>query len=240
MSLRIGLLQCDHVADNLQGIHGNYPEMFEDMLLGEDPNIEMAVYDLTSDQFPVDLTACDGYLITGSQFSAYDNIPWINKAKLLIKDLYQAKVPTVGICFGHQLIAESLGGKVSKAIDKGWGVGVHSWNIKDEEIWMSENTPSSFSLRVSHQDQVTTLPPNTKIIASSDFCPIASAQTSEHFLSFQGHPEFSKDYTKALISKRVERIGKEVSDQAVKSLKEEVDSATVGAWIVRFIKKNTH
>ena len=242
MSLRIGLLQCDHVAYDLIDTHGNYPEMFEEMLLAVDSDIEMAVYDLTNNLFPVDLNACDAYIITGSQFSAYDDIPWINKAKQLVTDLYQAKIPTIGICFGHQLIAESLGGKVTKASDKGWGVGVHHWQVKKYQEWMATGSPSSlmplesFALRASHQDQVTELPPSAKLFASSDFCPIAGFQISDHVLSFQGHPEFSADYAKALIKKRVERIGEEVSQNAVKSLKEEVHSETVGAWIVQFIR----
>ena len=239
MSLRIGLLQCDHVANDLIDIHGNYPEIFEDMLLATDPDIEMAVYDLTADLFPVDLTACDAYIITGSQFSAYEDIPWINKAKQLINDLYQAKIPTVGICFGHQLIAESLGGKMSKATDKGWGVGVHYWEIIKNEEWMGKKPPDSFALRVSHQDQVTELPPDARLFAGSEFCPIAGFQTSDHFLSFQGHPEFSKEYAKALINKRIERIGEEVSRKAIESLKEEVHAETVGNWILSFIRKNT-
>lgn len=237
MSLRIGLLQCDHVANDLMEAHGNYPEMFEEMLLAEDPNIEMAVYDLTADCFPVDLSACDGYLITGSQFSVYDDIPWINKAKQLIRELYQEKIPTVGICFGHQLIAESLGGKVNKATDKGWGVGILAWNTENDIEWMGENVLGSFSLCASHQDQVTVLPMDAKLIASSDFCPIAGFQVSDHFLSFQGHPEFSKEYTQALISKRIDRIGKVVSDAGIKTLKGSVDSKAVVAWIVGFIKK---
>lgn len=240
MNIRIGLLQCDHVANDLQDIHGNYPEIFETLFLSVDPDIEMVVYDLTSDQFPVELTACDGYLITGSQFSVYDDIPWIKKAKKLIKNIDQAKIPTVGICFGHQLIAESLGGKVSKASDKGWGVGVHSWDIQENNNdWMEEDAPQSFALRASHQDQVTTLPPNAKILASSNFCPIAGFQISNHVLSFQGHPEFSKDYTKALMSKRIDRIGEETFQNAVQSLQKDVHSKMVVAWIIKFIHKNT-
>lgn len=236
MSIRIGLLQCDHVANDLIDTHGNYPEIFENLLLSVDQDIEVAIYDLTSDQFPVDLTACDGYLITGSQFSAYDDIAWIKKAQQLIRDLYQAKIPTVGICFGHQLMAEALGGKTTKASDKGWGVGVRSWNVQDKHDWMGEQALESFSLRVSHQDQVTTLPADAKVIASSEFCPIAGFKAGGHFLSFQGHPEFTADYTKALMSKRVERIGQETFDKGIDSLKQSVDSLTVTRWIINFIR----
>ena len=237
MSLRIGLLQCDHVADDLVESHGDYEDMFSELLHAQDENIEVNIYDLTTDQFPVDLTACDGYIITGSQFSVYDDIAWIHKAKKLVVDLHEAKIPTIGICFGHQLIAESIGGKVGKAEDKGWGVGVHHWEVTSQEKWMGDTPPETFAMRVSHQDQVIKAPKGSKIIASSDFCPIAGFQTGEHFLALQGHPEFSKDYNKALINKRVERIGKDVSDSALESLSQEVDDNKVGAWMVEFIRK---
>ncbi len=235
--MRIGLLQCDHVADDLVDLHGDYQDMFSDLLHTQDQNIEVAIYDLTADHFPIDLHACDGYIITGSQFSAYDDIPWIHKAKVLITDLYQAGIPTIGICFGHQLIAESLGGKVEKATDKGWGVGVQNWEVKSSNEWMGEKAPASFSLRASHQDQVVKMPVNSKLYASSDFCPIAGFQINKHFLSMQGHPEFSRDYSNALIEKRIDRIGKNTSTIAQKSLKNKVDNNKVGAWIIKFIKQ---
>lgn len=161
MSLRIGLLQCDHVANNLVDSHGDYQDMFSDLLHAQDQNIEVAIYDLTADNFPIDLHACAGYIITGSQFSAYDDIAWIHKAKKLVAELYQTEIPTIGICFGHQLMAEALGGKVKKAEDKGWGVGVQDWEVKGTSEWMGKNAPANFSLRASHQDQVVKMPPNS-------------------------------------------------------------------------------
>ena len=235
--MRIGLLQCDHVADELVDIHGDYQDMFSDLLHAHNQDIEIAIYDLTADSFPIDLHACDGYIITGSQFSVYDNLPWIHKAKKLIADLYQAKVPTIGICFGHQLIAESLGGKVLKANDKGWGVGVHNWEIKQKSKWMGDNSPADFSLRASHQDQVIEKPAESILYASSDFCPIAGFRMGKHILTMQGHPEFSRDYSIALIDKRVDIIGKDVVDVALKSLDNDVDDMSVAAWMVAFIRQ---
>jgi GMP synthase-like glutamine amidotransferase len=236
--MRIGILQCDHVADDLVDTHGDYQDMFTDLVHAQDNSIEVCIYDLTADQFPVDLQACDGYIITGSQFSAYDDIPWINKAKTLVSDLYIAKIPTIGICFGHQLIADSLGGKVEKAVDKGWGVGVHQWQIKNEKEWMGHSKQQSISLRATHQDQVVDMPANSKLIASSEFCPIAGFQTGKHFLTLQGHPEFTREYSQILLEKRLDRIGKETSDKALESLSKDVDADTVGAWMINFFKKS--
>ena len=238
MDLRIGILQCDHVSDNLIKIHGDYSDMFTDLVQSQDNTVEVCVYDLTANQFPVDLHACDGYIITGSQFSAYDDIPWIHKAKALVSDLYNAKIPTIGICFGHQIIAEALGGKVKKAVDKGWGVGVHQWEIINREEWMQNRTVDKIALRASHQDQVVEMPADSKLIASSDFCPIAVFQTGNNMLALQGHPEFSRDYSEALINKRADRISSDVAATALETLKQEVDADTVAAWMIEFIKQS--
>jgi len=109
--------------------------------------------------------------------------------------------------------------------------------VKNQTEWMGDSPPETFSMRVSHQDQVMKMPENSKLIASSDFCPIAGFQTGDHILALQGHPEFSREYNKALINKRVDRIGKDVSDVALDSLSQEVDGDNVGAWMVEFIKK---
>jgi len=235
--MRIGLLQCDHVADDLINTHGDYQDMFSNLLQSQDQDIEVAIYDLTADHFPIDLSACDAYIITGSQFSAYDDIDWIHKTKQLIVNLYHAKVPTIGICFGHQLIAEALGGKVAKATDKGWGVGLQKWNIKTKYDWMGDISLDDFSLRASHQDQVVKLPNDSTLYASSDFCPIAGFQIGNHLLAMQGHPEFSKEYANALMVKRLDRIGKNTVKVAQQSLKNDADNHKVGAWIINFIKQ---
>ena len=173
-----------------------------------------------------------------SQFSAYDDIPWIHRAKALISNLYNAKIPTIGICFGHQIIAEALGGKVKKAVDKGWGVGVQLWEVKSKEEWMQNKPLDKIALRASRQDQVVKLPPDSKLIASSDFCPIAGFQTGNSMLALQGHPEFSRDYSKALINKRADRISSDVAATALETLKQEVDADTVAAWMIEFIKQS--
>ena len=183
MNLKIGLLQCDHVSDVMQGIDGDYAGIFTRFLQKQDKTIEVIIYDLTADNFPTDLHTCDGYVISGSRHSAYEDIPWITKAKDLVQKLYKEKIPVVGICFGHQLIAEELGGKVEQAKDKGWGVGVHSWPVTEKEDWMGSKPLSSLSLRVSHQDQVTKMPPDGKLLVGSDFCPIAGYQVGNIFIS---------------------------------------------------------
>jgi len=245
MQLRIGILECDHVDGDLLNIQGEYSDMFTDLFYSQVDNLtseldlEVAVYDLTANHFPISLDACDAYLITGSRYGVYDidEVLWLQKAKDLVVKLYEAQIPTIGICFGHQLLADSLGGKVEKAQDKGWGVGVHSWQIKDQKSWMGDHSLSEFSLLASHQDQVVKLPAGATLIAGSDFCPIASFQKGETILSFQGHPEFSNEYLSNLIDKRLTRIGEETTLAAKASMNNKIDNQIVGLWMLNFLSQ---
>ena len=97
----------------------------------------------------------------------------------------------VGVCFGHQIMAEALGGHVVKS-DKGWGAGLHHYRIVHAEPWMDD--ARTVAVPASHQDQVVVQPPNTEIVAASDFTPYAAlAWTDRPAISFQFHPEFSPD-----------------------------------------------
>jgi len=235
MELRIGILECDHVDPTLMDKYGDYQEMFADLVQTQDNSIEISVYDLIDDQFPVDLHACDAYIITGSKFGVYEDLPWIQKAKQLVKRLYDANIPTIGICFGHQLIAQSLGGKVIKAEDKGRGLGIQAWEIKSAPKWMGELSSESLSLNACHQDQVIEMPTDSELLVSSDFCPIAGFQTGA-MLGIQGHPEFNYDYTKYLFDKHQESLDVESRSTALDSFKLKPNSDIVGAWMVNFIK----
>ena len=235
MELRIGILECDHVVPALMDKYGDYHKMFADLVQTQDSDIEISVYDLIADQFPVDLTACDAYIITGSKFGVYDDVSWIKKAKQLVKHLYAANVPTIGICFGHQLIAESLGGKVIKAEDKGRGLGVQTWEIKSAPKWMGKLSSDSFSLNACHQDQVIEMPAESELLVGSEFCPIAGFQTGS-MLGIQGHPEFDQNYTEYLFDKYEDSLDDESRKTVFDSFKQNPNSDVVGDWMVNFVK----
>jgi len=129
-----------------------------------------------------------------------------------VKQLYDAEIPTVGICFGHQLIAESLGGKVIKAEEKGRGLGVQTWEIKSQTPWMKETSTNPLSLNACHQDQVIKLPADSDVLLGSDFCPIAGFQ-KDSMLGIQGHPEFDTEYTDYLFNKHKETLSAEATQK---------------------------
>jgi GMP synthase-like glutamine amidotransferase len=145
----------------------------------------------------------------------------------------------VGICFGHQVIARALGGTVAKS-DKGWGVGVNVYNVSelpvqgDDEVRGDES--GFLKLVVSHQDQVTVLPPGARNVVSNDHCENAGFVMGGHIFTLQGHPEFSAEYSEAIMTFRYDMIGAERVAQGRASLvTHQHEGPRVARWMVDFL-----
>ncbi|ACJ27253.1 Amidotransferase, putative [Shewanella piezotolerans WP3] len=233
--MKIGILQCDDVTSSLQAKHGNYPMMFMRLFEDFDAEMSFSVYRVIDGIYPSSMDECDAYITTGSRYSVYDNEAWVRQLKHYIAELYAAKRKFIGICFGHQMMVKALGGKVIKS-PKGWGVGVATSQVTQSTPWMNEAV-AAISLVVSHQDQVSELPIDSQIIATSDFCPFAMIQINEHFLGVQGHPEFSKHYSKDLMNARRDRIPHRRVEAGIESLSQPVDDKLVTRWIVNFLQQ---
>ena len=242
----IGVLKTDDVAADLQQTFGCYPDMFKKLFLQVAPHLKFKIFDVTKGEKPDPIEQCDGYIITGSKAGVYESQehPWINELMLLIRDISEAGVPQAGICFGHQALAVAFGGKVVKS-SKGWGVGVHNYSMNDakekiEKIEKIGNLSDCFSIIATHQDQVVEKPEEAQLLASSDFCAIAALISYERkFISFQGHPEFSKEYFLKLMDKRLTKIGEENVQRARQTMSTTVNDDSVAMAILDFFSKQT-
>ena len=224
--MRVGLLECDHVADRWRDIDGDYSDMFEALL-----DIELVHYDAVNGALPGRPDECDGWLATGSRFSVYDNDEWIARLRGFVRDVQAASVPYVGICFGHQLLAHSIGGRTEKA-SVGWGVGAI-------DTWMEPRQADALLLYM-HQDQVVALPDGAVVLGRTDHCPFAMLQVGP-MLGIQAHPEFSPAYVDVLLDARAERIGPDLTALAKASLErigDAKDAQIVGRWIVDFFEEH--
>ena len=226
----IGVLQADSVLPQFQPAHGNYPEMFEQLLTR--PGVEVRHYNVVEGRYPDSLDDCDAYLITGSKMSVYDDDPWIRALEAFVVRCDEAKKKLIGICFGHQMVAQALGGKTEPA-GAGWGVGVHHYARLPE----APDYIDDFSLVASHKDQVTEVPRDATVIASSEFCPVAGMILGDHILTFQGHPEFTRDYSRDLMNMRRDILGEDVFTSGIASLDDTPHGDTVSNWVVRFLEE---
>lgn len=228
----VALLECDHVDLDLRHVAGDYGDMFARLFADHASEVVLDRVDVVGGAPLPELGAHEGLLITGSRRSVDDDLPWIRDLGELIVAAYEQDVPVVGICFGHQLIAHALGGRVDRA-PVGWGVGVHHATVTAPRSWMAPAT-SGFDLLVSHQDQVTAIPDRAAVLATSDHAPVAVFEVGS-LVGFQGHPEFVAAYAEALMDRRVERIGGDAIERARGTLGHPTDHATVTRWIGRFL-----
>ena len=180
--MKLAILETGRPPGKLAGEFGDYPMMFE-RLLG--PGFEIETFDVQDGELP-ELQGNDAFLITGSPAGVYEQRPWIKPLMDFIRATDGAKM--IGVCFGHQAMAEALGGHVQKSA-KGWSAGLHRYKITHPKPWI--DTDGTIAIPASHQDQVVLQPPNTEVIAASDFTPYAAlAWTDRPAISFQFHPEF--------------------------------------------------
>jgi GMP synthase-like glutamine amidotransferase len=229
--VKIGLLECDDVVGRFPEVKGGYREMFAALL----PGFAFRYYDAHRGVLPASPTECDAWMCTGSKYSVYAGSAWIAELSNFIKQISSSNQKFVGICFGHQMLAQAMGGEVAKA-RQGWGVGVLPLQILRKEPWMEPPLPQ-VRIQHMHQDQVQRLPENAVLLGDSPHCEVGMFRVGENMLGIEGHPEFTVEYGSALIRAREKAIGAERSQRALESLKEKSDGATVGSWIARFLKR---
>lgn len=227
--MRLGILETGAPPPGVDQF-GDYPAMFRALLGGQ--AYDYQTFDVQAGHLPDSLGACQAYVITGSSAGAYDPLPWLDPLQDFLRAA-KGRVALVGICFGHQIMAQAFGGKVIKS-PKGWGLGLHRYEVTAPQPWMDA---SRLTIPASHQDQVVELPPGASVIAASAFTPFGMlAYADQAAISLQLHPEFEPAYARALIeSRRGRRYTDTQADQAILSFEQPDDRSRVGGWIQRFL-----
>ncbi|MFQ3354761.1 MAG: GMP synthase-like glutamine amidotransferase [Paracoccaceae bacterium] len=218
--MKIGILQTGRAPEALVKEHGDYDKMFIELL--SDPRFSFNNFPVLDSVFPK-ISDYDGYIITGSRFGVYENYPWISQLEDFIRACFESDIPVAGFCFGHQIMAQALGGKVEK-FDGGWAVGVENYQIQGDTV----------SLLAWHQDQVITPPDNSKTIASSDFCKFAGLTYGKKGFSLQAHPEFNTDFVKGLMSVRGETLNTEIKKNFEKNIDTPIGTNKISKMIKEF------
>jgi GMP synthase-like glutamine amidotransferase len=234
--MKITLLEAGRAPGRLQELYPRYSDMFVSLLSGIDDTLTFKTVALVDGEAPPAPSTLDAVLITGSPAGVYDLTPWMAPLRAFVREASATKTPMVGVCFGHQIIADALGGEVRKS-NKGWGVGRHTYDILDRESWMAD-AGSTLSLGVSHQDQVIVPPAGARTLARSAHTDHAMLVYDDApILSLQGHPEFTDGFLTALYSaRRGKTLSDDLVDQAIESLSTPEDNALTGDWMVRFLK----
>lgn len=239
----LGLLETDKLEPDLIDEYGSYGRMFSRYFDTLDGQLNYRYYRVEDGELPRHVGECDAYLITGSRAGVYDALPWLAPLANWIVDFHARSAKIIGICFGHQMIAHSLGGQAARSAH-GWGLGVHDTTIAVKGLeqgtrWHAGDAGDRGAvLRLihCHQDQVERLPPNAQLLAGSDFCRYAAYAIDDRVLSIQGHPEFTPDYFRRLFVSRADDLPPGQLDTALASLATATDHERVGRWLLGFIR----
>ena len=125
---RITILETGLVSQKNRDIHGSYPQMFEQMVRAAYGSVTFDTVSIPAGEKLPEAGKLAAILITGSSAGVYDGLDWIAPLEQFVRDAHGRKVPMVGVCFGHQLIAQALGG-VARKSEKGWGLGRHVYDV---------------------------------------------------------------------------------------------------------------
>ena len=227
----IGILETGVPPAGLAARYGRYDAMMRRML-GD--GFAYQTYDVQAGALPSAPEDHDAYVITGSSAGVYDPLAWIAPLKSFIRAAH-GRARLVGICFGHQVMAEALGGRVEKS-HKGWALGLHSYEVDHRAPWM-DGGARRIAVAASHQDQVVAVPEDVVVLGHSAFAPYDMlAYPGGDAISVQFHPEFERGFAEQLVELRRARLPDAAdADRALASLQAPSDSPRVASWLRRFI-----
>lgn len=224
--MKIGILQCGHLDEVIKQKHGGFDKMFSALLSGN--GFVFVNYVVVDNQFPESVSECDGWLVTGSAHGAYEDHVWIAPLEEFIRQSYAKGIPIAGICFGHQIMAQALGGKVEKYTG-GWAIGHTRYALTQDD--------STVELLALHQDQVVETPPEAHVIACTDFCANAGLAYQGSALSFQPHPEFTPEFMRDIIEHKIKLgLPRDIGEAALAQIGDQYDSARIAMQLVDFYK----
>lgn len=225
--MHIGILQCGHfpTADGFP--QQTYGELYEDLLAGH--GLTFRTWSVVDMDFPESIHDADGWLISGSKHGAYEDIPFIAPLEDFLREAYAADVPIVGICFGHQILAQALGGKVEK-FPGGWALGRQTYDLEGRQV----------ALNAWHQDQVTAIPPEARTVGSNPTCEHAALAYKGKAFSVQAHPEFTDDHVSLLLQVRRAALSAEQADEVRRNQGKPLSNGILADRIADFFKEPAH
>lgn len=239
--MKIGVIQTGKVRGDLAAAFGEYPAMFERLLNADGRRFTLETHAVVDgDALPAP-DAASGWVITGSRHGVYDDLPWIDPLKDFLRAARAARRPIVGVCFGHQILAEALGGRAVKH-DGGWRLGAHRFDVTRAD-WIAGPAPASLALHSVHQDQVVAIPDDATVWATAEGCRYAGLTYGDpaapDAVSIQPHPEFVEPFARALVEKIRDdgRVTAEFAAPALASLGAPVDNAAVGRMLGDYLAR---
>lgn len=231
-TMRLAVFELGRLPEEIDDDYPDYPAMIAQWLSPTLPEASFSgVSPVRGEPLP-EPGAFDGYIYSGSRHGVYDDLAWIAPLEEFIRAVAGSNIPQFGICFGHQIMAEALGGKAVKS-ERGWGCGVHTYAMR-----LDDGEAREVPVMVLHQDQVVAVPDAAEVIGGNEFCPIGAVRYPQAGLTVQFHPEFSRAYMVDLLDLRGGKtIPTDRASAARDSLETPPDALLIAEWTARFFRE---
>jgi GMP synthase-like glutamine amidotransferase len=217
--MKLTIIQIDQTPHHMRSDFHRYEPQFANLFAAVDSGFEFEICHILDGEAVPDPGKLEAIIITGSKCGVYDNPVWIEPLRAFIRASFAARTPMLGVCFGHQIIADALGGDVRKS-EKGWGLGRQEYDLVSPPGFM-DALPDRVALPASHQDQVIVPPSSARTFLTSPFCEHAGLiYDTGRIVTLQAHPEFDLPYARGLVE---ERRGDPLSDTQVASILASLD-----------------
>jgi GMP synthase-like glutamine amidotransferase len=224
--MRIAILETNTDDSAFAHAHPRDGDKWRALLGAIRPDWEFTAFNVIKKQFPPKQSRFDGWIVGGSPASVHDTDAWIGRLMDLIRRIAADKQPMFGACFGHQAIAQALGGKVAKN-PNGWKLGLAQMTDLDGGV---------IQQYAAHTEQVISLPNGAQAVARSTHCPIAAFTVGDHVLTTQYHPEMTHGFIVGLVEHLAHDLPADVIAQARDDLRGFADTAASAEQIVAFFE----
>ena len=231
-SIRVGVLLCDDLHEELQTDWASYFSLFENLLADDRQDIRAVGFRVHAGEWPETPASADAWLVTGSRASVHESPDWVAPLQAFVRSIDEREQPLIGVCFGHQLIQSALGGETRRS-SLGWHLGAYP--VECETAFAGQSAGEPLSLLAVHQDQVVEPAPGFERLATSPQCPWYAMRRGRTF-TIQGHPEFDRAFFAAIMERVRPKAGDDVVDAALEKLPQRDDTPAVRAYMRDWVR----
>ncbi|KAK0762702.1 hypothetical protein N5P37_005520 [Trichoderma harzianum] len=235
------VLEFELPADEILNVYGTYGDIISHCLHkcwryhpNASPTLRILKWSVFEEDALPPWNEIHGLLLLGSKYTASDDDPWVISLVKLVQMAYIMNIPMIGVCYGHQIIARALGGKISRN-PAGWELGVCKMDMTS--IGQKLFGKDALMVHQMHRDAVVEVPPNIDVLASSCSCKVQMMFQPGRVLTIQGHPEFDSRISKSWLDQRYKEglVEQELYNYALTKLNLEHDGMEILQAMRKFL-----
>lgn len=227
--MRVAVVVTGEPIEPVRQRRGSWLELMREGLGEAAP--ELVELDARSAELP-ELSSFDAVIVTGSAASVTEGAPWMHRAGRRLVACVRASVPLLGVCFGHQLLAQALGGEVQRN-PFGREIGSVRFDLTAPDPVLAAGA-TDYVVNMTHVDAVVRLPPGAEQLGRTALDPYAALRFAPRAWGVQFHPEMDADVMRAYVAARAALLREEGLDSA-RILAEVEETPASRAVLRRFV-----